>query len=208
MPVFVKICGITNPADAEAAIAAGADALGFNFWPRSERYLEPKRAARWIGGLPDTIVRVAVLVNPSLLRAQEIAASTGIDILQLHGAESPEFCLSLAQAKIRFWKAIPVTGPDFVLPDFRAHRLLLDSVMSGKFGGTGIAFPWNWARDVIATNPEQEFILAGGLTPQNVTEAIAQTQPFGVDVASGVESRPGRKDLFRLRDFIAAARSV
>ncbi len=208
MPVFVKICGITNPADAEAAIAAGADALGFNFWSGSKRYLEPKKAARWIGGLPDTIVRVAVMVDPTLPYAQEIASTAGIDILQLHGAESPEFCLKLAQAKIRFWKAIPVTGPAFVLHDLGAHRLLLDSAMAGKFGGSGIAFPWNWARDMIATNPEQEFIIAGGLTSQNVAEAIVQTRPFGVDVASGVESRPGRKDIFRLRDFIAAARSV
>jgi phosphoribosylanthranilate isomerase len=96
--VFVKICGITNPADAESSIAAGADALGFNFWPGSERFIEPDEATEWISELPDTVSRVAVLVNPTLAYAKEIAGMGGIDLLQLHGAESPDFCLSLIES--------------------------------------------------------------------------------------------------------------
>ena len=98
--MFVKICGITNRADAEAIITAGADALGFNFWPGSERYLEPADASEWITQLPDSVIRVAVLVNPSLAYAKQIAAIDGINCLQLHGAESPEFCLSLIEAQM------------------------------------------------------------------------------------------------------------
>jgi phosphoribosylanthranilate isomerase len=206
--VFVKICGITNPADAEAAIAAGADALGFNFWPGSERYLEPAAAAEWIRELPDTIIRVAVLVNPTLAYAKEIAAIGGIGCLQLHGAEPPEFCLSLVEAQILLWKAIAMTGRDAPSPDFHTNRLLLDTSVGPKFGGTATSFPWSWAHDLIVANPAREFILAGGLSPENVAEAVNQARPFGVDVASGVETRAGHKDIYRVRDFITAARSV
>jgi phosphoribosylanthranilate isomerase len=206
--VFVKICGITNPADAEGVIAAGADALGFNFWPGSERYLEPAAAAEWIRELPDAVIRVAVLVNPTRAYAKEIAAIGGIDLLQLHGAESPDFCLSLVEAQIPLWKAIPMTGGDMSLPDFHTNRLLLDAGVGPKFGGTGTSFPWSWARDLIVADPAREFILAGGLSPENVAEAVNHARPFGVDVASGVETRPGRKDICKVRDFITAAGSV
>jgi phosphoribosylanthranilate isomerase len=206
--VFVKICGITNPADAEVAIAAGADAVGFNFWPGSERYLEPAEAAEWIRDLPDTVTRVAVLVNPTPAYAKEIAAIDGIDLLQLHGAESPEFCLSLTETQVALWKAVPMTGRDMSLPDFHTNRLLLDTAAGQRFGGTGTPFPWSWARDLIVANPAREFMLAGGLSPENVAEAIGQARPFGVDVASGVEALPGRKDIYRVRDFITAARSA
>jgi phosphoribosylanthranilate isomerase len=206
--VFVKICGITNPADAEGVIGAGADALGFNFWPGSERYLEPTDAAEWIRELPDTIIRVAVLVNPTPAYAKEIAAIGGIDLLQLHGAESPDFCLHLVEAQVPLWKGVSMTGRDMSVPDFHTNRLLLDTAMGPKFGGTGRSFPWSWARDLIVANPAREFILAGGLSPENVAEAVNQARPFGVDVASGVEVRPGQKDIYRVRDFITAARSI
>jgi phosphoribosylanthranilate isomerase len=206
--MFVKICGITNPVDAELAVAAGADALGFNFWPGSQRYLDPRNAAGWLRELPKGIVRVGVVVNPTEPYAKMIAAMDGIDLLQLHGAESPEFCLGLAKAGIKLWKAIPMTGPDTVLAEFHTDRLLLDAVACGSFGGTGTPFPWKWARDLIGANRHCEFILAGGLTPENVAGAVNYTRPFGVDVASGVEASSGRKDIYRVRDFIAAARSV
>jgi phosphoribosylanthranilate isomerase len=206
--MFVKICGITNQVDAELAIAAGADALGFNFWPGSRRYLGPAKAADWIRELPDTVIRVGVVVNPTESYATTIAAMDGIDLLQLHGAESPEFCRNLVEADIPLWKAIPMTGPGTWLPHYYAERILLDTVAGGKFGGTGVPFPWNWARDPITANPTLEFILAGGLTPENVCRAITESRPFGVDVASGVEGRCGRKDIYRVRDFIAAARSA
>ena len=206
--MFVKICGITNQIDAELAIAAGADALGFNFWPGSRRYLEPAKVADWIRELPNTVVRVGVVVNPTQSYATTIAAIDGIDLLQLHGAESPEFCLNLVKADILLWKAIPMTGPGIPLPDYHAKRILLDTVAGGKFGGTGVPFPWSWARDLVSGNPALEFILAGGLTAENVSQAIAESRPFGVDVASGVEGRSERKDICRVRDFIAAARSA
>jgi phosphoribosylanthranilate isomerase len=206
--MFVKICGITNQVDAELAIAAGADALGFNFWPGSRRYLEPAKAADWIGELPDTVVRVGVVVDPTESYATTIAAINGIDVLQLHGAESPEFCLNLVKVDIRLWKAIPMTGPGTLLPDYHAERILLDTAAGAKFGGTGVPFPWSWARQLVMANPTLELILAGGLTPDNVGRAIIESRPFGVDVASGVEERSGRKDIYRVRDFIAAARSA
>ena len=208
LAMFVKICGITNQVDAELAIAAGADALGFNFWPGSRRYLEPAKAAGWIGELPDTVVRVGVVVNPTQSYATTIAAIDRIDILQLHGAESPEFCRNLVEAEIPLWKVIPMTGPGMWLPDYHVERILLDTVAGGNFGGTGVPFPWSWARDLIMGNPTLELIVGGGLTPENVVRAITECRPFGVDVASGVEGRSGRKDVYRVRDFIAAARSV
>jgi phosphoribosylanthranilate isomerase len=206
--MFVKICGITNQVDAELAIAAGADALGFNFWPGSRRYLEPAKAAGWMKELPDTVVRVGVVVNPTESYAMRIAAMDGIDLLQLHGAESPEFCLNLVETDILLWKAIPMTGPGTLLPDYHAQRILLDTAAGPRFGGTGVPFPWSWARHLISANPTLELILAGGLTPENVGRAIIESRPFGVDVASGVEGRSGRKDIYRVRDFIAVARSA
>jgi phosphoribosylanthranilate isomerase len=206
--MFVKICGITNQVDAELAVAAGADALGFNFWPGSRRYLEPAKASDWIKELPTTVVRVGVVVNPTVSYAKMIAAIDGIDRLQLHGTESPEFCLNLVRGDIPVWKAIPMTGPGTRLLDYHAERILLDTVAEENFGGTGMAFPWSWARDLIAANPTLELILAGGLDPKNVSQAITKSRPFGVDVASGVEGRSGRKDIYRVRDFIAAARSA
>ena len=208
LPMFVKICGITNQVDAELAIAAGADALGFNFWPRSRRYLEPERAAAWIRELPVTVVRVGVVVNPTSAYALTIAGLGGIDLLQLHGTESPEFCLDLLDAGISLWKAVPMNLPQTAVRDYHVNRLLLDTAAEGKFGGTGTPFPWSWARDLINANPTLELILAGGLTPDNVQEAVTQCRPFGVDVASGVEGPSGRKDIYRVRDFIRAARSV
>lgn len=206
--MFVKICGITNQVDAELAIAAGADALGFNFWPGSRRYTDPENAAAWIRELPDTVLRVGVVVNPTESYAGTIAALPGIDLLQLHGSETPGFCFALANASVRLWKAVPMTGPRVAVSEYHAGRVLLDTSAGGKFGGTGRPFPWSWARGVILAHPTLEMILAGGLTPANVAEAISECRPFGVDVASGVEGLSGRKDIYRVRDFISAARSV
>jgi phosphoribosylanthranilate isomerase len=127
----------------------------------------------------------------------------------LHGAETPEFCGRLRAAEIRFEKAIPVTGPKSLanVPDFFTSTVLLDSGGAGEFGGSGRTFPWEIARDFVLARPDLRVILAGGLTPENVAEAVAVVRPFGVDVTSGVESAPGRKDHSRLRDFIAAARA-
>jgi phosphoribosylanthranilate isomerase len=206
----VKICGLTTPQDASAAIESGADALGFNFFSGSKRYVRPEIAGTWIGGLPADVEKVAILVNPSWDEAMAAARLAGITALQLHGAETPEFCRRLKEQGIRFEKALPVSGPDSVaaLPEFHTLTLLLDSGGAGEFGGSGRTFPWSIARDFVRARPAMRVILAGGLTPENVAEAVAVVRPFGVDVTSGVEASPGRKDHDRMRAFIAAARAV
>jgi phosphoribosylanthranilate isomerase len=205
----VKICGLTTPQDAAAAIEFGADALGFNFFPGSKRYLRMEAAGEWIASLSDNVEKVAILVNPSWEEAKVAADTPGITALQLHGMETPEFCRRLREARIRFEKAVPVTGPDSLanMPDFFTTSVLLDSGGAGEFGGSGRTFPWDIARDFVLAHPHLRVILAGGLTPENVAEAVATVRPFGVDVTSGVESSPGCKDHARLRDFIAAARA-
>jgi phosphoribosylanthranilate isomerase len=205
----VKICGLTTPQDAAAAVEFGADALGFNFYPGSKRYLRMDAAGEWIAALPRNVEKVAILVNPSWDEATAVAAMAGITALQLHGAETPEFCRRLMEERIRFEKAIPVTGPDSLadVPDFLTPNVLLDSGGTGEFGGSGRTFPWEIARDFVLAHPQLSVILAGGLTPENVAVAVAMVRPFGVDVTSAVESSPGKKDHGRLRDFIAAARA-
>jgi phosphoribosylanthranilate isomerase len=205
----VKICGLTTPQDAAAAIEFGADALGFNFYSGSKRYLRMEAAGEWIAALPGHVEKVAILVNPSWDEARAAAATGGITALQLHGAETPGFCRRLMEEGIRFEKALPVTGPDSLanVPDFFTPTVLLDSGGAGEFGGSGQTFPWKIARDFVLAHPHLNVILAGGLTPENVAEAVAVVRPFGVDVTSGVESAPGRKDHSRLRDFIATSRA-
>ena len=204
----IKICGLTTPQDALAAIEFGADALGFNFFPGSRRYVGNDSA--WIAELPATVEKVAILVNPSRDQAKALAAAPGITALQLHGTESPEFCRSLMEEGIRFEKAIPVRDADSLAncPDFATRTVLLDSSGAGGFGGSGRTFPWGMARSFIEANSTLRVILAGGLTPENVAEAVAAVRPFGVDVTTGVEAVPGRKDHARLRAFIAAARAA
>jgi len=204
----IMICGLTTPQDTVAAIEVGADALGFNFFPGSKRYVGTDWD--WIGGLPGNVDKVAILVNPSWDEATAIAAAPGITALQLHGTETPEFCRRLMEEGIRFEKALAVTGPDSVVdvPDFFTGTVLLDSSGAGEFGGSGRTFPWEIARSFIEGNPHLRVVLAGGLTPENVAEAVATVRPFGVDVTTGVETSPGRKDYGRLRAFFAAARAA
>ncbi|MEY2481863.1 MAG: phosphoribosylanthranilate isomerase [Verrucomicrobiota bacterium] len=203
----VKICGITNAADATAAIEFGADALGFNFSAGSKRCIRLS-AGEWIAELPSEIVKIAVLVDADWDEALALAALPGISGLQLHGRETPEFCQRLAERGIQFIKALPVTTAELLrkAPSYFTKTVLLDSGEQGKFGGSGRTFPWEIAREFIAANPDLRVILAGGLTPDNVAAAVAAARPFGVDVTTGVESSPGRKDHGLLRAFIAAAR--
>lgn len=204
----VKICGLTTPEDAEAAIQFGADALGFNFFPGSRRYVGGKTA--WIGALPENIEKIAIVVNADWMEAKAIARLPGITGLQLHGRETPGFCQRLLEAGIRFEKAVPVSSIDSSakVADFSTQTILLDSSSGGEFGGSGQVFPWEIARRFIEANPNLYVILAGGLTPENIGRAIATVRPFGVDVTTGVESVPGRKNHDRLRAFIAAARAA
>lgn len=204
--VSVKICGICNAADAQAAVEFGAEAIGLNGYTGSKRYLDIAAATDWIARLPAALRKVAVLVNPTLEQALAIARLSFIDSLQLHGSESPEFCRDLAEEGVRFAKALPVTDRSLAEPPrFHTDWIVLDSAKAGVFGGSGTTFPWPVAREFIAAHPELNVVLAGGLTPENVGDAIRAVRPVAVDVTTGVESAPGRKDHARLRAFIEAA---
>lgn len=207
--IQVKICGITNLADALVAIDCGADALGFNFYPGSRRYIDIETARDWIDKLPGDVCKVAVLVNSSLDEAIRINELRFIDALQLHGQESPEFCRGLAEKRVRFAKALRVTGERSLVdvPSYHTSMLVLDSMTCGKFGGTGRTFPWEWARRFVKRHPGLNIVLAGGLTPENVAQAVSEVRPSGVDVTSGVESSARYKNRDRLRAFIEAVRS-
>jgi phosphoribosylanthranilate isomerase len=205
--LFVKICGLTSPEDAVAAVEAGADAVGFVFWPKSPRAVTPERAAQIGRALPAAVVRVGVFVDapePEMARVAELA---GLDLLQLHGNEAPAAAGALCRPA---WKALRV-GPGFVSRDAlpwagRVSGLLLDTKADDAPGGTGRTFDWALARR--AREHASFLMLAGGLTPANVAQAIRAAAPDGVDVSSGVESAPGRKDVDKLRAFVAAARSA
>jgi phosphoribosylanthranilate isomerase len=208
--IQIKICGITNLADATAAIECGADVLGFNFFRGSKRYIDLHSSRRWLEQLPPQTPKVAVLVNPTWNEAIELARLPFIQGLQLHGNEPPEFCQRLAESGVCFAKAIPMVAESSLLQavHFFTCRILLDSSSDAGFGGTGRTFPWLLAERFTKEHPDFEVILAGGLTPENVAEAVTRVQPFGIDVTTGVEASPGRKDRQRLRAFIAAARSA
>jgi len=204
--VFVKICGVTTLEDAHAAVEAGADALGFNFYRPSPRYIEPARAREIVGRLPAGTLAVGVFVNEEARAVETIARESGVAAVQLHGDESPEFCASLAAGRVI--KALRV-GPDFT-PEraavYPAEAILLDAFIPSARGGTGHTFDWTLAR--LTRERVGRLILAGGLTTRNVAEAIRAVRPYGVDACSGIESGPGRKSVGLMREFVAAVRSV
>jgi phosphoribosylanthranilate isomerase len=200
--VRIKICGITNLKDALLAAALGADALGFIFYPRSPRALAPETARDIIAQLPPFITTVGVFVDEEAATVRELAARVGLDWLQLHGNESPEYCRSLGRRVIKGFRIKNQSS----LADLAVYRdavqaLLLDTYIKGLPGGTGESFDWQLAREARQFGP---IILAGGLTPDNVSLAIKTAQPQAVDVASGVEAAPGKKDPEKRRAFFEA----
>src|SRR5471032_422592 len=194
MKTRVKICGITNLADAQAAIEAGADALGFNFYEKSPRYVSLKTAAAISKQLPPFVMRVGVFVD----------AEADLTMLQFHGDEPPEFC---TQFGLMSMKAFRIRDAESLkkIPDYLTDAYLLDAFSSTTLGGTGEKFNWDLA--VAAQKFGKPIFLAGGLTPENVAEAVKKVQPVGVDVSSGVESAPGKKDHAKVKAFIAAAKA-
>jgi phosphoribosylanthranilate isomerase len=205
--VRVKICGITRSEDALAAVAAGADALGFNFWPGSKRYCAPERARRIIGALPPFVTTVGVFVDAPRAEMLRVADHAGVSMLQLHGAETPELCARLgASLSLPLIKAVRVDGPAALrgLRRYPVQALLLDAPTAG-YGGSGRVFDWSILERARLPRP---VILAGGLTPTNVARAVRAARPFAVDVASGVESAPGIKDAARLARFVQAAKGA
>ena len=209
MALRIKICGITREEDAWAAIEAGADALGFVFVPGTPRFIEPGRAAAITRSLPPFVSRVGLFVNADPEHIRATVAEARLDTVQLHGDEPPEVGLSLL-GSVRVIQAFRVQGPETLqrLPDFRksADAWLLDAYVPGTAGGTGARFDWNLA--VQARELGHPLILAGGLKPENIAEAVRQVRPFAVDVSSGVESSPGRKDAEKIRELIGSARSA
>jgi phosphoribosylanthranilate isomerase len=205
--VFVKICGITNESDARAAIDAGADALGFNLVRRSKRYIEIDKSVDWIATLPAEVGKVAVMADPNWEDTLRVSRLPFVTALQLHGSESSEFCRRLADVGVKFAKAVPVANSTSLkeVLDFGTDTLVLDTASSGDFGGTGKPFPWKYAGRFVRENPRFSVILAGGLNPENVKEAVRAVCPRGVDVTSGVEAAPGRKDYRLMKAFVAAA---
>jgi phosphoribosylanthranilate isomerase len=202
--VRIKICGITNLEDALIAVGAGADALGFVFAAGSPRRVTPDTAARIAGRLPPFVARVGVFVNESAEKVRETAALCGLDTLQFHGCETPAFCREFAPLKV--CKAFRVESAASLesLPDYPVDAWLLDSFVPGQAGGTGAVFNWDLA--AAAQRHGRPLVLAGGLTPGNVAQAIEQVRPYAVDVSSGVEAAPGRKDPARVIAFCEAVR--
>ena len=201
----IKICGITNLEDAKAAIDFGADALGFVFFRESPRAISPQKAALIIAKLPAFTTTVGVVVDKPLDEIQNIVNETGIDVIQLHGDESPESC----RLQRRVIKGIRVKSLESLEP-LKSYQdlvsaFLLDTYAPHMPGGTGQAFNWDIA---IEAKNFGRIILAGGLTPENISEAIRRVNPYAVDVSSGVELVKGKKDLQKMRIFIERARSA
>lgn len=201
----IKVCGITREEDALAAIAVGIDALGFNFYPESKRYIPLVDAAGWIERLPEEVGRIAVVVNADKDLLHRLRGSGLFHAIQFHGDESPAFCAK--HAGEFYIKARPLS--DHASADTAggdpAPCLLLDAHAPGLFGGTGRVIDWSLAAQVAACRP---IVLSGGLHAGNIAAAVARVNPIAVDTASGVESSPGIKDPVKMRDFVAALRGA
>jgi phosphoribosylanthranilate isomerase len=195
--MLVKICGITRPEDAEAAVAAGASAIGFIFWPKSPRFIDPHRARTIAAALPPFVTAVGVFVNQPLAYVNGVASLVALGAVQLHGDETPEYAAAVSRPVM---KAVSVGRDEARVWPSRV-RLLLDVHDPVARGGTGRTIDWAAAADLAA---QRQVLLAGGLTPDNVADAVARVRPFGIDVSSGVERAPGIKDHERLRALFEA----
>jgi phosphoribosylanthranilate isomerase len=203
---LVKICGITNLDDALAAVGAGADALGFNFYNLSPRYITPQDAREIIEQLPDSILTVGVFVNEESDTVRSIAKEAGLRALQLHGDESAEYCRELAAFHIIKVFAVSDSFDVQALASYNVEAIMLDTKHNTLRGGTGRVFDWSVALRVTPLIPK--LFLAGGLSPENVENAVEMVHPFAVDACSALEDRPGKKNHERMRVFINTVRGV
>jgi phosphoribosylanthranilate isomerase len=201
--MIAKVCGVTRLTDALHAVQHGATAIGFVFWRRSPRCIDPRRAAGIIGELPGTVTAVGVFVNQPVDEIQRIAAASGITAIQLHGDEPPAYAYALGWP---VWRAFPLDTVHDNAPAWPGTTtILLDAHDPVRRGGTGSTIDWSRAARVAA---ERRIVLAGGLTPDNVQDAILAVRPIGVDVSSGVEEAPGVKDLDKVARFLERARAA
>jgi phosphoribosylanthranilate isomerase len=205
MSTRVKICGVTNVADALVAAEAGADMIGLNFYEQSPRYLTLATAVEIARALPPFVLRVGVFVNPPEALVTRALGECGLSLLQFHGDEPSEFCTQFGLMSV---KALRIRDAESLnqLAKFQTDAFLLDAHSQNGLGGTGEKFNWDLA--IEAQKFGKPIFLAGGLTPENVADAVKQVRPFAVDVSSGVESSPGKKDAAKVRAFIAAAKAV
>jgi phosphoribosylanthranilate isomerase len=197
--MFIKVCGITTREDAIAAVQAGANALGFNFYLGSPRYITLEAARRIAAEIPDTVLKVGIFVNEERLKVQQAVEEVGLHVAQLHGDEDP---MDVLDYEVQVWKAFRVTQ-DFDpirLDFFKAKAYVLDGPAGAVFGGSGEAFDWHAARDI-----KKPLVIAGGLDASNVGAVIRELHPAGVDACSRLEISPGRKDRQRVHDYVQAA---
>jgi phosphoribosylanthranilate isomerase len=205
MSVIVKICGITNVDDGLAAARAGADALGFIFYEQSPRYVPIEKAATVIRDLPAPLVKVGVFVDAEQDVVYRAIRECGLNLLQFHGGESPEYCV---QFGLMSMKAFQIRDSNSLsqLTDFKTDAWLLDAYSPDKLGGTGERFNWDLA--IEARKLGRPIFLAGGLTVENVADAVRRVEPYAVDVSSGVEASPGKKDHAKVKAFVTAAKAA
>jgi phosphoribosylanthranilate isomerase len=201
----IKICGIKTVNDALAAMDAGADLLGFNFYPKSPRYTDAGTCRDIMSVMREYrhITYIGLFVNASVAEVRTTIEMCGLSLAQLHGDETPEIVNALRGKAFKAFRGVPQSIDGFARPD--APALLVDAAVKGAYGGTGVKADWNRAAELAKRCP---LLLAGGLTPETVAEAVRQVRPWGVDVASGVESSPGQKDVSRMKDFVQAVRSA
>ena len=202
--VRIKICGITSKDDALMPVAAGADALGFVFFEKSSRCVTLQKAAAIIRDLPPFIQCVGLFVDEEAEQVNWTADFCGLDVVQLHGDEDPEYCVEMNRRVVKAFRVKDLTSLAGI-KRYQVAGYLLDAWSPLAHGGTGQTFDWDMTGSVVKTG---KLILAGGLTPENVAEAVRTVAPYGVDVSSGVESEPGRKDPDKVREFIRRAKGI
>ena len=206
--VKVKICGITNRDDAQTAVEAGADALGFVMYKKSPRWVEPAVARAIIAELPPFILPIGVFVNEDVGTVRSLVDECGFALAQLHGDESASYCQQLGRPTLKALR-LKDRGSFLALAEFQGRAgvrgFLIDAFSEKAYGGTGQTVDWTLAAEVAGTIP---ILLAGGLTPSNVAEAVQRVRPYGVDVSSGVELTPGKKDREKVQAFLEAVRLV
>lgn len=212
--MWIKVCGLTNVENARAVASCGVDAVGLNFYERSKRSISIDQARQIVEALPARVTPVGLFVNHTLAEIFDVTSATGIQTVQLHGDESPEFAAGLTGLNVIRACRVDAARIDHFRQEVSAYRaigvrlwaVLVDAYVTGEFGGTGSVAPWQAIASAAASMNLSRLILAGGLTPDNVQAAVHTVQPWGVDTASGVESSPGIKDVHLVQQFIQTAR--